>query len=77
MSDEILNAASGARFAIEMAEIVLPNDANPLGALWRPLDATGSDLAERWRRTGIRGSYAVTASVDHIDFLVPGAWAIW
>ncbi len=55
----------------EMAEIVLPNDANPLAALlggrlmhW--IDLAGALAAHRHSR-----SYAVTASVDHIDFLVP------
>jgi acyl-CoA hydrolase len=55
----------------EMSEIVLPNDANPLGALlggrlmhW--IDLAGAMAAHRHSR-----SYAVTASVDHIDFLVP------
>jgi len=56
----------------EMAEIVLPNDANPLGALlggrlmhW--IDLAGAMAAHRHAR-----SYVVTASVDHIDFVVPG-----
>ena len=55
----------------EMAEIVLPNDANPLGALlggrlmhW--IDLAGAMAAHRHAR-----SYVVTASVDHIDFVVP------
>lgn len=55
----------------EMAEIVLPNDANPLAALlggrlmhW--IDLAGAMAAHRHAR-----SYVVTASVDHIDFLVP------
>src|SRR5579872_7351902 len=55
----------------EMAEIVLPNDANPLGALlggrlmhW--IDLAGAMAAHRHSRT-----YVVTASVDHMDFLVP------
>src|SRR5438552_1789171 len=55
----------------EMAEIVVPNDANPLGALlggrlmhW--IDLAGGMAAHRHART-----YVVTASVDHIDFLVP------
>jgi len=54
-----------------MAELVLPNDANPLGALlggrlmhW--IDLAGAMAAHRHAR-----SYVVTASVDHIDFLVP------
>lgn len=55
----------------EMAEIVLPNDANPLGALlggrlmhW--IDMAGALAAHRHSR-----NYVVTASIDHMDFLVP------
>jgi len=57
----------------EMNEIVLPNDANPLGALlggrlmhW--IDLAGALAAHRHSR-----QYAVTASIDHMDFLVPVA----
>src|ERR1700723_4275219 len=55
----------------EMTEIVLPNDANPLsallgGRLMHSIDLAGAMAAHRHSR-----SYAVTASVDHIDFLVP------
>ena len=55
----------------EMAEIVLPNDANPLGALlggrlmhW--IDMAGAMAAHRHCK-----NYVVTASIDHLDFLVP------
>jgi acyl-CoA hydrolase len=55
----------------EMAEIVLPNDANPLNALlggrlmhW--IDLAGALAAHRHSR-----HYVVTASIDHLDFLVP------
>jgi acyl-CoA hydrolase len=55
----------------QMAEIVLPNDANPLNALlggrlmhW--IDLAGAMAAHRHSRT-----YVVTASIDHLDFLVP------
>src|ERR1700691_2428312 len=55
----------------EMAEIILPNDANPLNALlggrlmhW--IDLAGAMAAHRHSR-----SYVVTASIDHMDFLVP------
>jgi acyl-CoA hydrolase len=55
----------------EMTEIVLPNDANPLNALlggrlmhW--IDLAGALAAHRHSR-----AYVVTASVDHMDFLVP------
>ncbi len=54
-----------------MAEIVLPNDANPLNALlggrlmhW--IDLAGAMAAHRHSR-----NYVVTASIDHMDFLVP------
>src|SRR5438477_7448215 len=55
----------------EMTEIVLPNDANPLGALlggrlmhW--IDMAGAMGAHRHSR-----HYVVAASIDHLDFLVP------
>lgn len=55
----------------EMAEIVLPNDANPLGALlggrlmhW--IDLAGAMAAHRHCR-----NYVVTAAIDHVDFCVP------
>jgi acyl-CoA hydrolase len=54
----------------EMAEIVLPNDANPLGALlggrlmhW--IDLAGAMAAHRHSR-----NYVVTAAIDHMDFWV-------
>jgi acyl-CoA hydrolase len=55
----------------EMAEVVLPNDANPLGALlggrlmhW--IDLAGALAAHRHAK-----SYVVTASIDHLDFVTP------
>jgi acyl-CoA hydrolase len=55
----------------ELIEIVLPNDANVLGTLlggrlmhW--IDLAGALAAHRHSR-----SYVVTASIDHLDFLVP------
>jgi acyl-CoA hydrolase len=55
----------------EMNELVLPNDANPLGALlggrlmhW--IDLAGALAAHRHSR-----NYVVTASIDHLDFVVP------
>jgi acyl-CoA hydrolase len=55
----------------EMAEVVLPNDTNPLGALlggrlmhW--IDVAGALAAHRHSK-----SYVVTASIDHLDFLTP------
>jgi acyl-CoA hydrolase len=55
----------------EMSELVLPNDANPLGSLlggrlmhW--IDLAGAMAALRHAR-----SYVVTASTDHVDFHFP------
>lgn len=55
----------------EMTQFVLPNDANPLGALlggtlmhW--IDLCGALAAHRHSH-----SYVVTASIDHLDFLKP------
>lgn len=71
MSDENPTARPVCDSQSEMAELVLPNDTNPLGALlggrlmhW--IDLAGAMAAHRHSR-----SYVVTASVDHIDFLVP------
>ena len=55
----------------EMAEEVLPNDANALGnllggRLMHLIDIAGAMAAHRHSR-----SYVVTASMDHIDFLAP------
>jgi acyl-CoA hydrolase len=71
MIDEMLAPRPVRDSQSEMAEIVLPNDANPLGSLlggrlmhW--IDLAGAMAAHRHSR-----NYVVTASVDHIDFLVP------
>src|SRR5438270_13124445 len=55
----------------QMAEVVLPNDANPLGnllggRLLHFIDLAGAMAAHRHSR-----GYVVTASMDHIDFLAP------
>jgi acyl-CoA hydrolase len=71
MNDHALESRPVRDSQSEMAEIILPNDANPLGALlggrlmhW--IDLAGAMAAHRHSR-----NYVVTASVDHIDFLVP------
>jgi len=55
----------------EMNQLVLPNDANPLGTLlggtlmhW--IDLAGALAAHRHAH-----QYLLTASLDHLDFLVP------
>lgn len=55
----------------QMAEVILPNDANPLGnllggRLMHFIDIAAALAAHRHAR-----SYVVTASMDHIDFLAP------
>lgn len=55
----------------EMAEVVLPNDANPLGnllggRLMHLIDIAGALAAHRHSH-----SHVVTASMDHIDFREP------
>ena len=71
MPDQVLSPRPVRDSQSEMAEIVLPNDANPLGALlggrlmhW--IDLAGAMAAHRHSR-----NHVVTASVDHIDFLIP------
>jgi len=70
MREENLTPRSVRDSQSEMTEIVLPNDANPLiallgGRLMHWIDMAGAMAAHRHSR-----SYVVTASVDHIDFLV-------
>jgi acyl-CoA hydrolase len=55
----------------QMAEVVLPNDANPLGnllggRLMHLIDIAGALAAHRHSH-----SHVVTASIDHIDFRRP------
>ena len=55
----------------EITEVVLPNDANPLGnilggTVMHLVDMAGAIAAHRHS-----GSYVVTASVDHMDFRCP------
>src|SRR3984957_7607261 len=71
MTDKLLSPRPVCDSQSEMSEIVLPNDTNPLGALlggrlmhW--IDLAGAMGGHRHAR-----NYVVTASVDHIDFLVP------
>lgn len=55
----------------EMNEIVLPNDANPLGALLGGRLMHWMDLAAALAAHRHSRAYAVTASIDHLDFVVP------
>ena len=56
-----------------MTEIILPNDTNTLGnllggRLMHFIDLAGAMAAYRHSRT-----HVVTAAMDHIDFIQPGA----
>lgn len=55
----------------EMAEIVLPNDANPLNALLGGRLMHWIDLAAALAAHRHSRHYVVTASVDHLDFVTP------
>src|SRR5947208_7941747 len=55
----------------EMNEIVLPNDTNPLGALLGGRLMHWIDLAAAMAAHRHSHQYAVTASIDHMDFWTP------
>src|SRR6476469_10224529 len=55
----------------EMAEIVLPNDSNVLGALLGGRLMHWIDLAAAMAAHRHSRNYVVTASIDHLDFKVP------
>ncbi len=55
----------------EMAEIVLPNDANPLGALLGGRLMHWIDLAAALAAHRHSRNYVVTAAIDHLDFVTP------
>jgi acyl-CoA hydrolase len=70
-SDDLLMPRPVRDSQSDMAEIVLPNDTNPLGSLlggrlmhW--IDLAGAMAAHRHSR-----NYTVTAAIDHMDFWVP------
>jgi acyl-CoA hydrolase len=71
MEQQRLTPRTVAESQSEMAEVILPNDANPLGnllggRLMHFIDIAGAMAAHRHSR-----SYVVTASMDHIDFVAP------
>jgi acyl-CoA hydrolase len=66
-----LKGKTVAESAVEMVEVVLPNDANPLGNMlggrvMHLIDIAGAVAAHRHAR-----SQVVTAAVDNLDFLYP------
>ncbi len=57
--------------ASEMVEVVLPNDANPLGNILGGTVMHLVDIAAAIAAHRHSHSYVVTASVDHVDFRHP------
>jgi acyl-CoA hydrolase len=55
----------------EMVEVVLPNDANPLGNILGGKVMHLVDIAAAIDEHRHARSYVVTASMDHVDFLHP------
>ncbi len=55
----------------EMTEVVLPNDANPLGAMLGGRVMHLMDIAAAIAAHRHSNSYVVTASVDYVDFRYP------
>jgi acyl-CoA hydrolase len=55
----------------EMSQVVLPNDANPMGTALGGTVMHWVDLAGAVAAHRHTGSYVVTASLDHMDFLCP------
>ena len=70
--DIFLSPKPVAESASEMVQFVLPNDANPLGSLLGGRLMHWIDLAAALAAHRHSRSYVVTASLDHLDFLVPG-----
>src|SRR5437899_9638542 len=71
MNESNLKPRTVAESQSEMAEVVLPNDANPLGNLLGGRLLHFCDLAAAMAAHRHSRSYVVTASMDHIDFLHP------
>ena len=55
----------------DMCQVILPNDANPLGTALGGVVMHWVDLVAAIAAQRHTGSYVVTASVDHMDFLCP------
>lgn len=56
---------------VEMVEVVLPNDANPLGNILGGRVMHLIDIAAAIAAHRHSNSYVVTVSVDHVDFRTP------
>ncbi len=68
---EIVAAKAVSTSQSEMVEVVLPNDANPLGNILGGKVMHLIDIAAAIAAHRHSNSYVVTASVDHLDFRHP------
>ncbi|MFZ5827352.1 MAG: acyl-CoA thioesterase [Bacillota bacterium] len=71
MSDTIHSAKPPRLSAVEMTEVVLPNDANPLGNMLGGRLLHLIDMAAAVAAIRHAGRPCVTASFDSVDFLTP------
>jgi len=71
MSDHSLQAKAPGLTQVEMTEIVLPNDANPLGNMLGGRLLHLIDIAAAIPAIRHAGRPCVTASFDSVDFLTP------
>lgn len=71
MSDQIHSAKPPRLSAVEMTEVVLPNDANPLGNMLGGRLLHLIDMAAAVAAIRHAGRPCVTASFDSVDFLTP------
>jgi acyl-CoA hydrolase len=70
-SDDLMMARPVRDSQSEMAEIVLPNDTNPIGGLLGGRLMHWIDLAAAMAAHRHSRNYVVTAAIDHLDFWVP------
>jgi acyl-CoA hydrolase len=70
-SDELMMPRPVRDSQSETAEIVLPNDANPIGGLLGGRLMHWIDLAAAMAAHRHSRNYVVTAAIDHLDFWVP------
>ena len=66
-----MNAKNVKDSQVEMRELVLPNDTNPLGTILGGKVMHLMDVAAAMSAMKHSGKTVVTVSVDHIDFLSP------
>lgn len=70
-SSKLLKPKTVGESQTEMVEVVLPNDANPLGNILGGKVMHLIDIAAAIAAHRHSNSYVVTASVDHVDFRHP------